>query len=340
MSAKSKAGSRRHPRARGGVPQTPTVISTGWTAPWEIAWLPDGKSALVTERDTFNVFRVTRKGVKTQIGRIPHGVPGDGGMMGFALSPTWNGTTDQDVFFMHAADEGNRVARMSFDGTSLSGYTVLLKGIAKNRYHNGGRMRFGPDGYLYVATGDAMQTYLPPDLNSLNGKILRITKTGAPAPGNPFGTAVYSYGHRDPQGLAFDSAGRLWATELGNTRRDELNLILPGRDYGWPVCEGYCGKPGKENPKATWPVGTASPSGMTIVNDTVYIASLRGRRLWRIELNGTEIGDTSWFFPDMYGRLRAVAPVPGRQTLWFSTSNVDNGGAPSGSDRIIRTDLR
>ncbi|MGH3646964.1 MAG: PQQ-dependent sugar dehydrogenase [Micromonosporaceae bacterium] len=326
-----------------GTPQTPTTVSTGWTIPWAISWLPDGQSALITERDHFRVWRVTLSGQKTLIGTVPNSqtTGGEGGLMGVAVSPTWNGTTDQDVFFMHTSTDNNRIVKMSFNGSSLSGYTVLVNGIRKNRFHNGGRLKFGPDGFLYASTGDAQQSSLAQDRNSLNGKILRVTRTGAAAPGNPFGTRIYSYGHRNPQGLAWDSAGRLWSSELGQSSVDELNLILPGRNYGWPTCEGSCNVAGMENPKKTFSVSSCSPSGIAIVNDTVYMTALRGERLWRIELNGTSAGATSSYFVGTYGRLRAIATVPGVNAIWFGTTNADNnGGEPDGSDRIRRSEIR
>ncbi|MGN9779324.1 PQQ-dependent sugar dehydrogenase [Micromonospora sp. H33] len=325
-----------------GTPQAPTVIGpSNWDVPWDISWFPDGSAALITERDTFRVYKLTASGTKALVGSVPNSMTtdGEGGLMGVALSPTWNGTTDQDVFFMHTASEGNRVAKMSFNGSSLSGYTTIVSGIRKNRYHNGGRIKFGPDGYLYVTTGDAQQTNLAPDLNSLNGKILRVTKTGAAAPGNPFGTRVYSYGHRNPQGVAWDSAGRLWSSELGNASADELNLILPGRNYGWPTCEGTCSVSGMENPKKVFSVSTCSPSGIAIVNDTVYMAALRGQRLWRIELTGTTAGATSTYFVGTYGRLRAVEKVPGQSAIWFGTTNSDNNGNGS-PDAIRRSNIQ
>ncbi|WP_327580503.1 PQQ-dependent sugar dehydrogenase [Nonomuraea sp. NBC_00507] len=325
----------------GTVPQTPTSVAGGWDVPWDISWAPDGTFALVTERDTFRVFKVTPSGTKTQVGTVPNTqtTNGEGGLMGLDFSPTWNGTTDQDVFFMHTASEGNRIAKMSFNGTTLSGYAGVLQGIDKNRYHNGGRIRFGPDGYLYVATGDAQQTSNAPDLDSLNGKILRITKTGAAAPGNPFGTRVYSYGHRNPQGLAWDSAGRLWSSELGNSSRDELNLILPGRNYGWPTCEGTCSVSGMTNPKHTWGVAEASPSGIAIVNNTVFMAALRGQRLWRIVLNGENVSTVNSYFNGTYGRLRAVEKVPGASAIWFGSTNSDNNGDGS-ADTIRRSTIQ
>ncbi|AQZ63478.1 Pectate lyase [[Actinomadura] parvosata subsp. kistnae] len=322
--------------ACGSVPQSPTSVAGGWDVPWDISWAPDGSYALVTERDTFKVFKVTPSGTKTQVGTVPdvQTTGGEGGLMGLDFSPTWNGTTDQDVFFMHTASEGNRVARMRFTGTALSGYAIVLQGIDKNRYHNGGRIRFGPDGYLYVTTGDAQQKSNAPDLDSLNGKILRITRTGAAAPGNPFGTRVYSYGHRNPQGLAWDSAGRLWESELGDSARDELNLILPGRNYGWPTCEGTCDTSGMTDPKRTWTVAEASPSGIAIVNNTIFMAALRGKRLWRIVLNGENVSSVNSSFNGTYGRLRAVEKVPGAAAIWFGSTNSDNNG--DGSADVIR----
>ncbi|NUT35505.1 MAG: carbohydrate-binding protein, partial [Hamadaea sp.] len=341
LSAPSNAVSFTTTACSRGVPQTPTTVAGSWDVPWDISWYPDGSAALVTERDTFRVFKLSTNGTKTQVGTVPSSVTtsGEGGLMGVAMSPTWNGTTDTDVFFMHTSNDGgstaNRVVKMTFNGSTLSNRVVLNLGgtIRSNRYHNGGRIKFGPDGYLYVTTGDAQQSSLAQDTASLNGKILRITKTGAGAPGNAFGR-IYTYGHRNPQGLAWDSAGRLWSSELGNSSSDELNLILSGRNYGWPTCEGTCTVTGMENPKKTFSVSTASPSGIAIVNDTVYMAALRGERLWRIELSGTSAGATSTYFVGTYGRLRAVEKVPGVNAIWFGSTNSDNNG--DGSPDVIR----
>lgn len=327
----------------GNNPGTPSQVSTGWSIPWDLSWAPDGTFGLVTERDTFRVYRINKDGSgKTQVGTVPNSqtTDGEGGLMGIAFSPTWNGSSDQDVFFMHTSGDGNRIAKMSFNGTTLSAYTAIVTGIRKNRYHNGGRIRFGPDGYLYAATGDAQQRNLAQDQNALNGKILRVTKTGAAAPGNPFGTRIYSYGHRNPQGLAFDAAGRLWSSELGESSQDELNLILPGRNYGWPECEGSCDVSGMTNPKRTWSVSTASPSGLAFANGALFMASLRGERLWRIVLNGENVGTVSSHYNGTYGRMRAVVKVPGENAIWFGTTNADNNGdGGAGSDRFLRVNL-
>ncbi|WP_371668248.1 PQQ-dependent sugar dehydrogenase [Streptomyces sp. NBC_00289] len=326
----------------GGVPSSVSTLSTGWTIPWGINWLPDGKTAVVTERDDFRVWKLAKDGTRTQVGTVPNTVTtnGEGGLLGVAVGPGW--ATDHHVYFMHTASEGNRVVRMTYDGTRLGDYTILLQGIKKNRYHNGGRLAFGPDGYLYAATGEAQTPDLAQDKSSLNGKILRMTTDGKPAPGNPFGSYVYSYGHRNPQGLAFDRNGRLWEAEFGNSAKDELNLIKPGANYGWPTCEGSCTVAGMTNPKATWNVSEASPSGIAIVRNVVYMASLRGERLWRIPINGDaeSVGTPTAYYVGTYGRLRTVTKVPGADQLWLSTTNCDNnGGAADGADKILRVNI-
>jgi len=325
-----------------GVNSVPTgirTVSSGWTIPWGLSWLPSG-SALITERNSFKVYTLTQSGTKTQVGTVPNVTTtgGEGGLMGVAVSPNWN--TDHYVYFMHSAANDNRIARMTFNGTTLTGYTTILTGIAKSTYHNGGRLKFGPDGYLYATTGDAQNSANAQNKNSLNGKILRMTTTGAPAPGNPFGNLVYSLGHRNPQGLTWDPQGRLWAAEFGNVQFDELNLITPGANYGWPTCEGSCSVAGMTNPKCQWTTGEASPSGLTYADGALYLAALRGQRLWRIPVTGTDTGTPVAYYTNSYGRLRTVETVPGRNSLWLSTTNADgNGGQPAGSDKVFQVDL-
>ncbi|ETK33760.1 PQQ-dependent sugar dehydrogenase [Microbispora sp. ATCC PTA-5024] len=332
----------------GGVPSSVSTISSGWTIPWGLYWMPDGQSALATERDDkvtsgqFKVFKVSLTGARTQVGTVPNVVTtgGEGGLLGVAVDPNW--ASNHYVYFFHTASEGNRIVRMTYNGTSLSGYTILVQGIKKNKYHNGGRLAFGPDGYLYASTGDAQTSSLAQDTTSLNGKILRMRTDGTPAPGNPFGTLVYSYGHRNPQGLAFDRNGRLWEAEFGNSQYDELNLIKPGANYGWPTCEGTCSVSGMTNPKKTWPVDQASPSGIAIVRNVIYMAALRGERLWRIPISGdTEnVGTATAYYVGTYGRLRTVVKVPGADQLWLTTTNCDNNGnAANGSDKVFRISI-
>ncbi|OYP13111.1 oxidoreductase [Streptomyces sp. FBKL.4005] len=339
----AQGGGTGAPRA-GGVPSGVSTLTDRMTTPWGISFLRGHKAALVTERDTGAVWRIALDGTKRKVGTVPGAVwsesQGKGGLLGVAASPTWNGTTDKDVFFMETTAEDNRVVRMRFDGTGLSGYTPILTGIRKDPQdtrHNGGQIAFGPDGHLYVATGDASQRQLAQDKKSPNGKILRITKTGAAAPGNPFGNRVYSYGHRNPQGLAWDRAGRLWETEIGAEKWDELNLVEPGKNYGWPTCQGACSAAGMTNPKMVWkPDEGGVPAQIAVVNDVIYATTLSGRRLWRMPIDATGKGveRATAYYNGTYGRLRAIAKVSGADQLWMGTS--DQG---TGKDRILKVTI-
>jgi glucose/arabinose dehydrogenase len=217
----------------------------------------------------------------------------------------------------------------------------LLTGIPAGSIHNGGRLAFGPDGMLYVSTGDASTRSRSQDRNSLGGKILRITPDGTPAPGNPFpGSPVWSYGHRNVQGMAWDSRGRMWASEFGQNTWDELNLIRPGTNYGWPVVEGRAGRAGFVDPLAQWPTDKASPSGIAVAAGSVWLAALRGARLWQVPLTATGVGTAKAWFVGEFGRLRTVSLAPDGP-LWLVTSNTDGRGSPrAGDDRILKITLR
>jgi glucose/arabinose dehydrogenase len=307
------------------------TVATGLKAPWGIAFLPDG-SALVTERDTTRILSVKRPGTVTEVQKISEARPGgEGGLMGIAVSPTYE--RDGWVYIYYTAADDNRIARLHLGQAPQP----ILTGIAKAGIHNGGRIAFGPDGMLYAGTGDASNRGEAQDKTSLNGKILRITPEGKPAPGNPFGDSpVYSYGHRNVQGLAWDSSGQLYASEFGQNRLDELNRIEPGRNYGWPEVEGPGDDPAFVNPVATWSTSDASPSGLAIMDDRAYLACLRGTKLYRIGLDGS---GPQALLSNQYGRLRAVVVAPD-QTLWVLTSNRDGRGTPATSDdRILRLDL-
>jgi glucose/arabinose dehydrogenase len=319
-------------------PQVTGDVVRDLQVPWGLDFLPGG-DALVTERDTRRILRVTPGGQVTPVGEIPEAEgSGEGGLLGLAVSPTYE--TDSLIYVYFSTSTENRIERMTYDGTALGPRQPLVTGIPSAVYHDGGVLEFGPDGMLYAGTGDATNRLLAQDPASLAGKILRMAPDGSPAPGNPFpGSVVYSLGHRNVQGLAFDSRDRLWASEYGANTWDELNLIRPGGNYGWPSVEGRGGDGEFVQPAAVWPVDEASPSGIAIVDDVVYMAALRGERLWQIPIQGDGVGEPVARFEDEHGRLRTVEPAPDG-SLWITTSNHDGRGEPRpGDDRILRATL-
>jgi glucose/arabinose dehydrogenase len=253
--------------------------------------------------------------------------------LGITVPPTKDDEQPDFIFAYFTGAKDNRVVRIDWDGKELGRQTAIVTGIPKNTYHDGGRLLVDENENLYIATGDAGVPELSQDPDSLAGKVLRVDFDGNPAAGNPSpGSPVYTLGHRNVQGLAFDSAGRLWATEFGTSKADELNLLLPGRNYGWPVVEGKSSDPEFTNPKVTWsPTSTASPSGLAIDDDAAYVASLRGEVLWRVPLNGTKAGKPEAVDLGERSRLRTVAVAPDGR-LWLSTSNTDGRGDPSAKD--------
>jgi glucose/arabinose dehydrogenase len=320
--------------------QTPAVrtVATGLVAPWGLAFLPDG-SALVTERDTAALKLVTSTGQVTTVGTITGVVPGgEGGLMGIALSP--NFATDRFVYLYYTAATDNRIVRFRYETNGTMGpQEPILTGLAKAFIHNGGRIAFGPDGMLYAGVGEVGNTALAQNPASNNGKILRMTPTGQPAPGNPSGTLVWTMGHRNVQGLAWDQQGRMYASEFGQNTFDEVNRIEAGKNYGWPVVEGMGTNPTYTNPLVTWSTAEASPSGLAFLDGSLWVAALRGTRLWRVPLNadGTA-GTPSALLTGQYGRLRAAVAAPDG-TVWVTTNNRDGRGIPGPQDdRILAVD--
>jgi glucose/arabinose dehydrogenase len=314
-------------------PRVIGTVATGLEVPWGIGFLPDG-SALVTERDSGRVLRIAG-GRVTEVGRIDQTrAEGESGLLGLAVSPSY--AEDRRVFVYTSTDDDNRVLRMTFDGTRLGRPTAILSGIPRGFVHDGGRLAFGPDGFLYVSTGETGDGELAQRANTPAGKILRITQDGKPAPGNPEpGSPVWTLGHRNVQGLAFDDAGRLWASEFGADTWDELNLIQKGTNYGWPLVEGRGSQPQFRNPQVVWRTSEASPSGLAYVDGRLWLASLRGERLWRIDVNGARASKPADFFVGKYGRMRTVVLAPDGN-LWVTTSNRDGRGDPkNGDDRIL-----
>ncbi|MFE4541981.1 PQQ-dependent sugar dehydrogenase [Arthrobacter sp. NPDC056727] len=306
-------------------PRAPEVRGRieGLQLPWSTVFLPDG-TAIISERDSALLKSVTDGRVGT-IGAVPGVVPGgEGGLLGLALSPDF--ATDRYLYAYFTAADDNRIARMRLEpggGTLRLGEPeVVFSGMSKASTHNGGRIRFGPDGFLYVGTGDSQRREQPQDRNALGGKILRLTKDGAPAPGNPFpNNPVYSLGHRNVQGLAWDSQGRLWASEFGPDVNDELNLIRPGGNYGWPEVTGAPHRDGFIDAKVVWPsTADSSPSGLEIVGNTAYLGALRGQRIWAVPLDGENAGTPVGYFTRQFGRIRNVALAPNGD-LWVLSNN-------------------
>lgn len=320
-----------------------SVIAKNLDVPWAIAFLPDGHM-LVTERPG-NIVLVTSDGNKQIVGHISadQKKDGEGGLLGIALHPQF--TNNHYVYFYYTykssgSETLNRVVRMKFENNSFSHGEIIVDKIPGALYHNGGRIKFGLDNYLYITTGDSQVSSLAQDTNSLAGKILRITDLGKPASGNPFNNLVYSYGHRNPQGIAWDNAGNLWATEHGRsnpTGFDELNFILPGKNYGWPTIQGDEKKNGMETPKInSGPTTTWAPSGMAIIGNSVFFAGLKGQALYEAVVNGNKVTELKKHFTETYGRLREVVVGPDGM-LYITTSNRDGRGTPNtDDDKIIR----
>jgi glucose/arabinose dehydrogenase len=315
------------------------VLATGLEVPWGLAFLPDGR-ALVSERKSGILRIITVGGQVEQVQKLSSTNRGEGGLLGIALSPNY--AIDKLVYAYYTTAHDNRIVRFRLGEHPVP----ILTGIPAAGNHNGGRIAFGLDGMLYVGTGDAAQKPLAQNLQSLGGKILRMTADGNVPDDNPFpNSLVYSYGHRNVQGLAWDAKGQLYASEFGQNTFDEVNRIRPGRNYGWPIVEGEGNDNRFVNPITTFATSEASPSGIAILKNgaipqwegNIFVAGLRGQRLWRLTItaNGTLMAREA-LYEGIYGRLRHVVQAPDG-ALWLLTSNRDGRGNPvAQDDRIIR----
>ncbi|KKT39959.1 hypothetical protein A3K29_03750 [Candidatus Collierbacteria bacterium RIFOXYB2_FULL_46_14] len=314
-----------------------TIIADKLQIPWSLVFLPDG-SILFTERPG----RVREIPVSGKLNPNPVvtlddvKAIGEGGLLGIVLHPSFEMNRFLYLYYTYAGDEKrtlNKVVRYVFDGTRLSAPNTLVAGIPGNSNHNGGRIKFGPDGYLYITTGDSQNPSLAQDKGSLAGKILRVTDEGEPAPGNPFNNEIYSYGHRNPQGLAWDESGRLWETEHGSSAGDEVNLIEKGKNYGWPTITKTQSKEGMVTPVLNSENETWAPSGLAFVKPFMYFAGLRSNTLYRL---GTTTMKFDKILKGKYGRLRDVVLGPDGY-LYITTSNLDGRSLTHlDGDKIIR----
>jgi len=328
-----------------------TTLTSDTDIPWGLVTMPDG-TILYNRRDTHDIIHLNPKtGAKKNLGTFPNtqSTDGEGGLLGLEINPK-SFSTDHWLYVFRTTSSDNRISRFKYNPTTdtvtMSSEQVLLSGILKNKFHNGGRLRFSPDGqFLFASTGDAQNGNNAQNKNSLNGKVLRIHPDGSIPSDNPFGNAVWSYGHRNPQGLAFDSQGRLWEQEFGNSVMDETNLIQKGGNYGWPICEGTangtgsCGQSGLIAPKHTYPVAQGSCSGITIIRDVLYVACERGTRLYREVISGSSLTNVQQFFSGTFGRLRTVEPAPDGG-MWMTNSSGDKDSTPNNSnDKVWHVQL-
>ena len=321
--------------APAAIAGTPQPVATGLNAPWSMVFR-DG-TPLVSERNSGQILELAPDGSARSIGTV-EGVAarGEAGLLGLAVG------SEGDLYVYSTAADGNRVQRFPVDGgpgsLSLGQPDTLLEGLPAAGNHDGGRIAFGPDGMLYVTAGDAGQRDSAQDRNSLAGKILRMTPDGDVPPGNPFpDSLVYSYGHRNAQGLAWAEDGTMFATEFGQNTWDELNIITPGANYGWPAVEGIADREGFVDPVQQWQPTAASPSGMAHVRGTLFIANLRGQVLRSVPV--ADPSTSTEHYSREYGRIRDVTLAPDGQ-LWFLTNNTDGRGEPKpGDDQILAVPL-
>ena len=345
-------------RASPNVELATEVLATGLDTVWELAWGPDG-FIWVTERGG-RISRLNPEtGALTEAGEVLVSEIGEGGLMGLTFHPDF--AAQPWVYLAHTySTQGgtrNRVIRMRFDGTALGSMEILVTDIPGSSIHNGARLAIGPDQLLYVSTGDASDASIAQNRDALAGKILRLTLDGHPAPGNPFNTRTWSYGHRNPQGMTFAPDGSLYITEHGPSDNDEINRIEMGRNYGWPTvhgkCDGdvgaaelsFCSSNQVVEPMAIW-TPTIAPAGLAYYDAdlipefrrSLIFATLKDATLYRLALSsdGASVTSTEKLFVRDFGRLRAVLVGPDG-SIYIGTSNRDGRGTPMPTDdRIIR----
>lgn len=325
------------------APETQTIVE-GLDTPWSIIFLPDN-SLLVTERQG-TVRKISSEGQldTNPIATLANVLEiGEGGLLGMTLHPSFK-ENNYIYFYYTYRNEGsntlNRVVRMTYTDNKFGDEELIIDAIPGASNHNGGRIKFGPDRFLYITTGDAQEPSQSQDTNSLAGKILRVTDKGEAAPGNPFNNRIYSYGHRNPQGLAWDSNGNLWSTEHGRSGipsgLDEVNLIQAGQNYGWPDSQGDDVQNNTEGPIIHSGNSTWAPGSATISNNSLFFGGLRGNALYEGVINNNSIASIKNHYQVEYGRIREVITGPDNM-LYITTSNRDGRGTPSGNDdQIIR----
>lgn len=328
------------------VPQTqnnnstssPLVVAQNLDTPWAITFLPD-KGMLFTERPG-RVQYIDKNGNIVLVATIQSVKEiGEGGLLGIVTHPKFSSNNFIYLYYTYSSngnDTLNRVVRMTYKNNKLSDEKIIVDKIPGASNHNGGRIKFGPDNYLYITTGDAQNPSQAQKTDTLAGKILRVTDEGKKVSGNPFDNLVYSYGHRNPQGIAWDSNGNLWETEHGQSATDEINLIESGKNYGWPTIRGKQTKNGLTSPVTQSGSDTWAPSGAAFVGNSLFFASLRGQALFEAVIENNQVVSIKERFKGTYGRIRDVVLGPDNM-LYITTSNRDGRGNPENTDdRIIK----
>ena len=315
------------------------IMATNLDVPWSLDFLPD-KSLLFTQRSG-SLYLIDANGSlkPNLVATIPQVRSiGEGGLLGVAVHPKYLENKYVFLYYTYAEKLGttlNRVVRYEFSDKKLANEKIIIDKMPGAINHNGGRIKFGPDGFLYVTTGDALNPSLAQDKNSLAGKILRVNEEGEAASGNIFGNLVYSYGHRNPQGLAWDSVGQLWETEHGPSAHDEINLVEAGLNYGWPTVTGSKEISGMKRSVLESGNDTWAPSGAVFWKDSLFFAGLRGNTLFETKLINGKL-ELKKHFEGKFGRIRDVVLGPD-EFLYILTSNRDGRGNPvSEDDRIIK----
>lgn len=320
------------------------VVAEDMDVPWEVVVLGEGRY-LVTERTgELILIEDGEQHTVEEFDELEDPFLGEGGLLGVTVHPNFE--ENQYVYVYLTVDREsveNTVRRFELDTEDyeLENEDVIIDGIPSGRIHNGGRITFGPEGYLYLTTGDSNNPDLPQDQDSMAGKILRLTDDGSIPEDNPFGNEVYSYGHRNPQGLTWDEEGRLWATEHGPNAQDELNIVERGGNYGWPTITGTETNPDMESPVFTsGAYETWAPAGIAAHDGSVFFAGLRGERLYEATTTGNRVSTFVAHFGSDFGRIRAVTVGPDREYLYITTSNTDGRGAEGDDDdKLIRVPL-
>ena len=310
------------------------ILVENLDTPWAIDFLPDGMMIFTERRGLVSIFDGTRKKV---VGQINANEESESGLLGIAVDPEFEKNSFVYVYYTH--ENGNRIARFILAGKNLDEFSlqnelVLIDNIPNARFHDVGRMKFGPDKKLYATTGDATVPSSAQDINSLAGKILRMNKDGTVPEDNPFGNYVWTYGHRNPQGIAWDvDRGIMYSSEHGPTKNDEVNAIESGKNYGWP---SECSEPSNEykNPIRCYAEFVLAPAGIAFYNGNLYVAALRGTQLRRLKLgeDGKAILEEKELVSDL-GRIREAIVHDGN--LYIATSNKDGRGVPRLNDDKI-----